>query len=233
MSAVQVKTPHSEFPNFDAQKSPVLGVDVHLPAVPAASLSPSSLRYRFANPPLWRPELLAESRFVDSVPVLASVLVPIVIRQRPTVMLTRRTHHMSTHSGQIAFPGGKWDKEDLDPVMTALREANEEVGLESEYVQVLGSLPTYLTGSSFNVTPVVALVRDGFSVVCNSEEVDEVFEVPLEFLMNPANHQRHSFEWEGGRREWMSMPYRRGRADYFIWGVTAGILRNFYRFLSA
>ena len=163
----------------------------------------------------------------------ASVLVPIVMREHPTVLLTERTMHLSTHSGQIAFPGGKVDEDDADATATALREAHEEVGLDSAFVQVLGVLPNYVTGSAFIVTPVVALVQTGFTLTPNAHEVADVFEVPLEFLMNPAHHQRHTFDWEGIRREWFSMPYQDQMKQRFIWGATAGMLRNFYRLLSA
>ncbi len=163
----------------------------------------------------------------------ASVLLPIVMREHPTVLLTERTLHLSDHSGQIAFPGGKADQDDADATATALREAQEELGLEPSFVQVLGALPHYLTGSAFIVTPVVALVQTGFTLNPNPGEVAAVFEVPLEFLMNPAHHRRHVFEWQGVRREWFSMPYQDDLQQRFIWGATAGMLRNFYRLLSA
>ena len=158
----------------------------------------------------WQPELVAEPRFTNRTPSPASVLVPIVLREQPMVLLTQRTIHLSTHSGQIAFPGGKQDAEDADLTMTALREAQEEIGLQPEFVQVLGTLPIYRTGSAFIITPVVAMLRDGFTVERNADEVDEIFEVPLAFLMNPANHRRHAVDWDGGRREWLSMPYQDG-----------------------
>ncbi len=163
----------------------------------------------------------------------AAVLVPIVMREQPTVLLTERTMHLSTHSGQIAFPGGKADDEDADPCATALREAKEEIGLDASFVQVLGFLPHYTTGTSFMITPVVALLEPGFTLTPNAYEVADVFEVPLEFLMNPTHHRRHAFEWQGVRREWFSMPYQDESTQRFIWGATAGMLRNFYRLLSA
>ena len=167
----------------------------------------------------------------------ASVLVPIVMREHPTVLLTERTMHLSTHSGQIAFPGGKADEDDADASATALREAQEELGLDPVFVQILGVLPHYVTGSAFIITPVIALVQTGFTLTPNAYEVADVFEVPLEFLMNPAHHQRQAFEWEGVRREWFSIPYQDHINGHirqrFIWGATAGMLRNFYRLLSA
>lgn len=227
----------SRLPSFDPRLMPIEGIDAHLPAVPLASLQPAALRQRFAAPPVWQPELLAEARFSDRVALHASVLIPIVMREYPTVLLTERTLHLSTHSGQIAFPGGKVDVDDADATATALREAQEEVGLDPSLVQVLGVMPNYFTGSAFIVTPVVALVQPGFRPIPNAHEVADVFEVPLAFLMNPAHHQRQALEWEGVRREWFAMPY----ADQvggqlkqrFIWGATAGMLRNFYRMLSA
>jgi 8-oxo-dGTP pyrophosphatase MutT (NUDIX family) len=149
------------------------------------------------------------------------------------VLLTQRTANLSTHSGQIAFPGGRQDPGDPDLTMTALREAQEEIGLAPQFVDVLGTLPIYRTGSAFIVTPVVGLLHGDYSFARNPGEVDDIFEVPLAFLMNPANHRRHAFEWNGVRREWLSMPYHDGVAERFIWGATAGMLRNFYRFLAA
>ena len=223
----------SGLPNFDPSLVPVQGVDSHLPAVVRTQLQPTALRQRFATPPLWQPELRAEQRFSERVPMHASVLVPIVMREQPTVLLTERTAYLSNHSSQIAFPGGKADEADVDAIATALREAQEEVGLDPAFVQVLGTLPHYVTGSAFIITPVVALVQTDFRLTINAFEVADVFEVPLEFLMNPAHHQHHVFEWEGVRREWFSMPYQDQFQQRFIWGATAGMLRNFYRLLSA
>jgi 8-oxo-dGTP pyrophosphatase MutT (NUDIX family) len=211
----------------------VLGVDTHLPAVPATAQTPDALRQRFAMPPLWQPEIQSEKSFSARPPAHASVLLPIVLRDQPMVLLTERTAHLSTHSGQVAFPGGRADPQDPNPEATALREAHEEVGLDARFVQVLGTLPTYVTGSSFIISPVVALVQSDCVLRPNPCEVAEIFEVPLAFLLNPAHHQRHALEWQGVRREWFSMPYQRGAKNYFIWGATAGILRNFYRFMRA
>jgi len=233
MPASRTEKPLSSLPDFDPRSVPVIGIDAHLPAVPEAEMRPQALQQRFAVPRVWQPELVAEPRFSNRTPALASVLVPIVLRDQPMVLLTQRTVHLSTHSGQIAFPGGKQDVGDADLTMTALREAHEEIGLEPGFVQVLGTLPVYRTGSAFIITPVVALLREGFTVARNAGEVDEIFEVPLAFLMNPANHRRHAVDWDGARREWLSMPYQDGANERYIWGATAGMLRNFYRFLSA
>ena len=232
MSSLPVKL-LSLLPNFDPRAVPVARVDRHLPAVPQQRLEAEALAVRFKAPPVWVPEAVAEPRYSHRSAVLASVLVPIVLRERPMVLLTQRTSHLSTHSGQIAFPGGKHDASDVDLVATALREAREEVGLSHRFLQVLGSLPVYATGSAFMITPVVALVHTGFSISRNTDEVDAVFEVPLEYLMDPANHRWHQMHAEGVSREWISMPYQDDLQDRFIWGATAGMLRNLYRFLSA
>ncbi len=223
----------SILPQFDPRQIPVVGVDTHLPAVPLAALQAAALQARFTSPPVWQPEVIAEPRFSQRAPRHAAVLLPIVLRENPTILLTERTLHLSNHSGQIAFPGGKADDDDADAAATALREAQEEVGLDPTFVQVLGALPQYVTGSAFVITPVVALVRPGFTLTPNAFEVADIFEVPLEFLMNPAHHQRHAMEWQGVRREWFSMPYQDQLRQRFIWGATAGMLRNFYRLLSA
>ncbi len=223
----------SKLPPFDPRQVPVVGVDAHLPAVPQAALTPQALRERFVAPPPWAPEVSLERKFMDRPMADAAVLIAIVLREQPTVLLTERSTQLATHSGQIAFPGGKADATDRDLSHTALREAQEEVGLDASFIHILGHLPTYTTGTSFVVTPVVALVQPGFVLNPNPAEVADAFEVPLAFLMNPAHHHRHAFEWEGQRREWFSMPFYDGATERFIWGATAGMLRNFYRFLSA
>lgn len=225
----------SSLPDFDPRLVPVVGVDAHLPAVSAVAQTPQALRARFAQPPQWEPEVLLEKRFMDRAPAHASVLLAIMLREHPTVLLTERTAHLSTHSGQVAFAGGRADPGDVSPAETALREAHEEVGLAREFVEVLGNLPTYVTGSSFIITPVVALVQPDCVLTPNPYEVADVFEVPLAFLLDPANHRRHVFDLDGVHREWFSMPYQdqaQGKT-HFIWGATAGILRNFYRFMKA
>jgi len=174
-----------------------------------------------------------ERQFMDRAPAQAAVLMGVVMRDEPTVLLTQRPAHMSTHAGQIAFAGGKCDEGDVDVAATALREAQEEVGLDICHVQVLGTLPEYVTGSAFYVTPVVALISPAMTLQLNTQEVSDAFEVPLAFLMNPAHHRWHRYEFEGITREWLSMPYQDGEQLRFVWGATAGMLRNFYRFLRA
>ncbi|AGU48681.1 putative hydrolase, nudix family [Variovorax paradoxus B4] len=220
---------------IDPREAPVVGGPDGLPAVAPAQLAPEALRRRFAAPPEWTPELRREPRMTDRAPAQAAVLVPIVQRpQGATVLLTERTAHLSNHSGQVAFPGGRVDPEDANVAAAALREAWEEVGLSARFIEVLGSLPTYTTITSFIVTPVVALVKPEFELTINPYEVALAFEVPLAWLMDPANHRRHTVPApDGTRREWYSMPYQDGTEERFVWGATAGMLRNLYRFLSA
>ncbi|MBC7602202.1 MAG: CoA pyrophosphatase [Ramlibacter sp.] len=231
--SVPAETPLSKLPNFDPRAVPVIGIDSHLPAVGAESLMPAALRERFRTPPQWEPEIWSERKFAEREPARASVLIPIVMRERPTILLTERTTHLSTHSGQVAFPGGKRDDTDIDEVHTALREAHEEIGLQRRLIEVIGQMPTYTTGTQFIITPVIGLVQPDHQLVLNAFEVADAFEVPLDFLMNPAHHHRHALEWGGHRREWLSIPYMDGTTERFIWGATAAMLRNFYRFVVA
>lgn len=232
---------HKPLPKFDPRSIPVMGIDDHLAGVDLASLTPAALRQRFLHPPVWKPEHSVEKKFEDRQPALAAVLIALVMRDELCLLLTERTTNLSTHSGQVAFPGGRTDDTDVDAIDTALREAHEEVGLPRELVEVLGVLPIYVTGTAYIITPVVALVQPGFVLQPNPDEVADVFEVPLSYLMNPAHHQRHEFEFDGITRQWLSMPYVERFADApgigdkerYIWGATAGMLRNLYRFLSA
>jgi 8-oxo-dGTP pyrophosphatase MutT (NUDIX family) len=154
----------------------------------------------------------------------AAVLIPVIDRPEPTVLLTQRSAHLNDHAGQIAFPGGKIDAIDASPRDAALREAEEEVGLSRDFVEPVGYLDLYGTAFGFRILPTVARVRPGFELVINHCEVDDAFEVPLSFLMNPANHQVHSKEFRGMERLYYAMPF----AERYIWGATAGILRVLY-----
>jgi 8-oxo-dGTP pyrophosphatase MutT (NUDIX family) len=160
----------------------------------------------------------------------AAVLVPIVMRESGlTMLLTQRTAHLRDHAGQVSFPGGRCEPDDATPVATALREAEEEVGLTADQVEVIGQLPEYRTGTGFSVTPVVALVSPPLNLKLDDFEVAEVFEPPLDFLLDTGNHQRHSIEIRGALREYWAMPWQ----GYYIWGATAGMLVSLHRFLFA
>jgi 8-oxo-dGTP pyrophosphatase MutT (NUDIX family) len=154
----------------------------------------------------------------------AAVLVPVVDHPQPTVLLTQRSAHLNDHAGQISFPGGKIDPTDASPLDTALREAEEEIGLSREFIDPIGYLDLYGTSFGFRILPAVARVKPGFKLRINHSEVDDAFEVPLAFLMNPANHQTHSKEFRGMERSYYAMPYE----ERYIWGATAGILRVLY-----
>ncbi len=154
----------------------------------------------------------------------AAVLVPIIEYDKGLhVLLTRRADHLGNHAGQVAFPGGKIEVGET-PTQAALREADEEVGLKSEFVEAAGFLDAYETGTGFRILPVVSFVTPGFTLDVHDGEVAEVFEVPLSFLMNPDNHERHKATWRGKEREYYAMPYN----GHHIWGATAGMLKNMY-----
>jgi 8-oxo-dGTP pyrophosphatase MutT (NUDIX family) len=167
---------------------------------------------------------LAEDLMIGRPLRKAAVLVPVVAHAVPTVLLTQRTEHLPSHAGQVAFPGGKVEDGDADAVATALREALEEIGLEAGFIRPLGYLDALRTHTGFHVDPVVALVEPGFQLAPDASEVADVFEVPLAFLMDPANHDKQIRMRDGRRRDFYAMPYR-GR---FIWGVTAAMIRNMH-----
>ena len=154
----------------------------------------------------------------------AAVLVPIIDRAVPTVLLTLRTAELNSHAGQIAFPGGRIDPNDKSPVAAAMREAREEIGLAANLIEPIGYLDLYLTFSGFRILPTVARVKPDFALTLNPSEVVESFEVPLDFLMTPSNHQQKSRDWKGIIRNYYAMPY----GERYIWGITAGILKNLY-----
>jgi len=212
------------------------------PAVSAAEFfNRASARLNFDVPPgLVDPNIIPESgdpgtdRMLEIIareqPVRpAAVLIGIVEREEPMVLLTQRTKELREHAGQIAFPGGKIDATDKSPLDAALREAEEEVGLDRSYVDPIGYLDLYGTGFGFRILPTVARVRPGFALTINASEVVDAFEVPLAFLMNPANHQVHSKEFRGMERSYYAMPY----AERYIWGATAGMLRVLYERICA
>lgn len=154
----------------------------------------------------------------------AAVLIGIVEHEQPTVLLTQRAAHLNDHAGQISFPGGKIDASDASPLDAALREAEEEIGLDRSFIDPIGYLDLYATGFGFRILPTVARVKPGFALTINENEVESAFEVPLSFLMNPDNHQLHSKDFRGIERSYYAMPF----AEHYIWGATAGILRVLY-----
>jgi len=224
-------------PAFDPEALPIIDTDTRHPAIDAPRLRPDFIRQRLQAPPAWQPELVDDSRAKDRGSALrdAAVLMPLVEREHGlTVLLTERNANLSAHAGQISFPGGSFDATDPDRVWTALRETEEEVGLPRNFVEVVGMLPDYITGTGFLVSPVVGLVRDGFTLRPNAGEVADVFEVPLAFLMNPVHHQRRLLRWVDGERVFYAMPFPREEGGYrFIWGATAAMLRNLYHLLAA
>ena len=154
----------------------------------------------------------------------AAVLVAVVDHAEPTVLLTQRAQHLPDHPGQISFPGGKIEKSDTSPVDSALREAEEEIGLDRSHVEPIGYLDVYMTTLGYRIVPVIARVKPGFALTLNLGEVDNAFEVPLSFVMDIANHQRHSRDWQGMTRHYYAITF----GERYIWGVTAGIIRNLY-----
>jgi 8-oxo-dGTP pyrophosphatase MutT (NUDIX family) len=154
----------------------------------------------------------------------AAVLIPVVDHPQPSVLLTQRAAHLNDHAGQISFPGGKIDPTDASPLDAALREAKEEIGLEREFIDPVGYLDLYATSFGFRILPTVARIKPGFKLRINDAEVDDAFEVPLAFLMDPGNHQLHSRDFRGIERSYYAMPFE----ERYIWGATAGILRVLY-----
>lgn len=177
------------------------------------------LRQRFSLAPPRAVMREAPRQVMD--PIAAAVLVPIVVRPSGlTVLLTRRTAHLRDHAGQVSFPGGRCEPGDASLVATALRESGEEVGIEPAQVEILGTLPDYFTGTGFRVTPVVGVVTPPLNLRLDDFEVAEVFETPLEFLLDAANYRQESLEYAGSKRIYWAVPWQ----EYFIWGATAGML---------
>jgi 8-oxo-dGTP pyrophosphatase MutT (NUDIX family) len=169
------------------------------------------------NPSMWERARVAATK-------PAAVLIPVIDRSEPTILLTIRTKDLASHAGQVAFPGGKIEPDDESPAAAAMREAKEEIGLAPGFIEPFGYLDLYLTFSGFRILPTVARVEPDFALTLNPREVTETFEVPLAFLMTPANHQRRSRDWNGIDREFYAIPF----GDRYIWGITAGIVRNLY-----
>jgi len=190
------------------------------------------LRSRFAQPRTFAPVATGDGLLFREAEALrpAAVLVPVIDRDNQlTVLFTRRTDHLYDHAGQISFPGGRAEPHEESAVQTALRETEEEIGLAAGRVEVLGSLSEYVTVTGYRVTPVVGLVRPPLELKPDDFEVAEIFEVPLRFLLDPANHQRNSVVHLGRQRHYYALPYE----QYYIWGATAGMVMNFYSFLTA
>lgn len=234
--AINVAAP----PGFNAEAIPIHEVCVNDKKVSPTLLEPAALKARLQSQPEWQPEITDENRHVIAADIIArrqaagkvtkaAVLIPLLLKEDGlSVLLTQRTNHLRDHAGQISFPGGRMDPEDRSPNETALRESQEEIGLDPERVEIIGHLPQYLTVSGYSVTPVVGLVKPQAEYVLDAFEVADVFEVPLDFLLNPANHQVRLWQSDQGGRRFYSMPYE----NRFIWGATAGMLRNLYHLLK-
>lgn len=217
-------------PPFDPATQPWQPADAGLTAIDPQLLVSERLRDVLSHMGPWPQDPLGSTEYRhpgrEGPPVPAAVLIPLVVHpEGVSIMLTQRTAHLYDHAGQISFPGGRVETTDATPVATALRETDEETGLSADYIEVLGTMPPYLTSTGFAITPVLSLVRSGFTLAPDEFEVAEIFEVPLSFLMDPANHRLHRGPLPDGReRQYYAMPWH----QYFIWGATAGILRNLY-----
>lgn len=218
---------------FDPATQPWQPADTGLTAVTPELLAPESLRAVLRHGGPWPQDPLGSTEYRhpgrEGKPVSAAVLIPLIVRPEGiSVMLTQRTAHLYDHAGQISFPGGRVEDSDISPIATALRETLEETGLSEDYIEVMGTMPDYLTSTGFAITPVLSLVRPGFTLTPDVFEVAEIFEVPLAFLADPANHRLYRGPLPDGReRLYYAMPWQK----YFIWGATAGILRNLYHIL--
>jgi 8-oxo-dGTP pyrophosphatase MutT (NUDIX family) len=203
------------------------------PAVRGAAIDPQRLSAPAVRAQFGEINTDGRLALLEEPPRPAAVLVPLV--QRPhglNVLLTQRTAHLHDHAGQISFPGGRVEESDASFIATALRETEEEIGLAPQAVEVIGKLPEYLVATGYEVTPVVGVIERDFTLRLDEFEVAEVFEVPLAFLMDPANHERRTITLAGTHRTFYAMPYQ-GRRRYFIWGATAAMLRNLYHFLRS
>lgn len=222
---------------FDPRQLPLMPAPELASELSVAQLQAAFLRQRFARQ---RPDLphlpleLVERPWLDKPLTPSAVLLPLVQRDSLQVLLTQRAASLTNHSGQIAFAGGRIDPGDTSAVACALREAREEIGLAAEHIEVLGTLPPYTTGTAFEITPVVALVRPGFQLSLNPAEVDSAFEIALAHLMNPQTHFQQQAQAGGVQRHWWAMPSTdENGQERFVWGASAGILRSLYQFLRA
>lgn len=218
---------------FDPLMIPVEAVAGE-PALVRERMSADWLRQRFMRQIEWYPENADYqlSQHAGRKPhILASVLIPIIMHaEEPTLLFTQRAAHLSDHAGQVSFPGGHMEPSDLSLIDTALREAQEEIGLTRNHVEVIGMLPEYCTSTGYQVTPVVCLMNPSTALRADPSEVAEIFEVPLAFLMNGLNHQLRTIVLPNGdRHTFYTMPYGR----FLIWGATAAMLRNLFHFLRA
>ncbi len=228
-------------PPFDPHTAPVIERGLARDALDAQWLRAPIVRAALQAPRAWQAEATDESRWAQGLLATpAAVLVPLVAHGPDgelNVLLTKRTAHLNDHAGQISFPGGRVDEGDTSRVYTALREAQEEVGLDPDAIEIVGAMPEYLTGTGFVVTPIIGMVGGPIVARPDPFEVERVFEAPLSFLMNPANHEKRAVRWvdqEGEHvRHFFAMPYVGADAEYFIWGATAAMLRNLYHLLRA
>lgn len=220
---------------FDPATQPVVSCAM-LPGLPAECLQLDYIREAFQRPVHWQVEPMFTASFSPAAPGpvdarQAAVLMPLVQREQgPHVVFTRRAEHLQNHPGQISFPGGRIEPEDRDPIAAALRETHEEIGVDDRFVRILGVQPSFLTSTHFVMTPIIGELLPGFSIRSDGREVAEVFEVPLQILMDPAQHRLHEVRLpDGGARCYFSITWQ----SYFIWGATAVLIRNFYHYLAA
>ncbi len=223
-------------PGFDPQAQPLVPPNGTLEPLKAAALQLDFICEAFKQPIAWDVEPVFTAAFhVDDVRieniVRAAVFFPLVQRADGLhVIFTRRASHLYDHAGQISFPGGRIEATDTDAVAAAVRETYEEIGVEPQYIQLIGTQPSFLTSTHFTMKPVIGYIRQGFSIHYDESEVADVFEVPLAFLMDPSHHLLHKAELPGGgHRFYFSMTWD----QYFIWGATAALVRNFYHYLAA
>lgn len=222
-------------PGFDPRSHPLVALDP-LPDLPSQALQLDFMRSAFGQPVQWQVEPLFRSSFhpdflPGSVNIRAAVCIGVIQRpDGPSIIFTRRATHLHNHAGQISFPGGRIEPSDVGPVEAALRETQEEIGIEPRFVRYLGQHPIFVTSTQFAMRPIIGELQAGFTVVPDSAEVAEVFEVPLSVLLDPQRHQlHHAILPDGTQRQYFSIPW----GPYFIWGATAVLVRNLYHHLSA